>query len=71
MTLLHAPDVTVQFWLRVGGDDGRRSDQAVAVTGALEEEKIFVMDCGMLNRFIEEIEKITAVACKLERLHLK
>lgn len=60
MTLLDAPDLSVQFWLRVGAEGTKE-----------EKEKIFVMDLAMLGRFIEEIEKITSAAYKLNRLHLK
>ncbi|KAL3990267.1 hypothetical protein ACH3XW_31045 [Acanthocheilonema viteae] len=74
MVLLHAPDVMLQFWLRVGSGDGGgdwTTGNAVETSTSVEEEKIFVMDCEMLSRLIEEIEKIISVACKLERLHLK
>uniref|UniRef100_A0A915PU51 Uncharacterized protein n=1 Tax=Setaria digitata TaxID=48799 RepID=A0A915PU51_9BILA len=74
MVLLHAPDIMLQFWLRVGSRDsgGDWAVNAVAETSAsMEDEKIFLMDYDMLSRLIEEIEKITSVACKLERLRLK
>ncbi|VDO31370.1 unnamed protein product [Onchocerca flexuosa] len=75
MALLHAPDITLQFWLRVGsGDSGGNWTTGVAVetpSASMEDEKIFLMDYGMLSRLIEEIEKIISVACKLERLRLK
>ncbi|VDK72516.1 unnamed protein product [Litomosoides sigmodontis] len=74
MTLLRAPDVMLQFWLRVGTGDGGgnwTTDNAVETSTSMEDEKIFLMDCGMLTRLIEEIEKIISVACKLERLNLK
>lgn len=61
MALLRAPDISFQVWLRIGSDDG--SDR--------EEENIFIMDTAMLQRFIEEIEKITSLACKLERMQIK
>lgn len=74
MVLLHAPDVMLQFWLRVGtggvGGDWTIST-AVETSASVEDEKIFLMDCGMLSRLIEEIEKIISIVCKLERLHLK
>ncbi|VDK71269.1 unnamed protein product [Onchocerca ochengi] len=74
MVLLHAPDITLQFWLRVGSGGGGggnwTTDIAVETSAAsMEDEKIFLMDYGMLSRLIEEIEKIISVACKLERLH--
>lgn len=74
MVLLRAPDVMLQFWLRVGAGDGYgdwTADNAVETSTPMVDEKIFLMDCGMLTRLIEEIEKIMSVACKLERLHLK
>ncbi|KAM3728420.1 Nitric oxide synthase, brain [Dirofilaria immitis] len=74
MVLLRAPDVTLQFWLRVGKGDGNgkwTNDNVVATSACVEDEKIFLMDYGMLSRLIEEVEKIISVACKLERLHLK
>ncbi|CAG9534348.1 unnamed protein product [Cercopithifilaria johnstoni] len=74
MVLLHTPDVMLQFWLRVGTADGCGDwtiRNAVGTSTSMENEKIFLMDYGMLSRLIEEIEKIISVACKLERLHLK
>ncbi|EJD75422.1 hypothetical protein LOAG_17430 [Loa loa] len=74
MVLLNAPDVMLQFWLRVGNGDGGddwTTGIAVETSTSVEDEKIFLMDCAMLSRLIEEIEKIMSVACKLERLHLK
>ncbi|VDN07879.1 unnamed protein product [Thelazia callipaeda] len=67
MALLRSPDVMLQFWLRVGKIDNTGG------TGFCEEddEEIFVLDYEMLCKLIQEIEKITAVACKLERLRLK
>ncbi|EJW87138.1 hypothetical protein WUBG_01951 [Wuchereria bancrofti] len=74
MVLLHSPDVMLQFWLRVGtvdSSDDWTTGIAVQTSASLEDEKIFLVDSGMLSRLIEEIEKIMSVACKLERLHLK
>uniref|UniRef100_A0A0R3S5T2 Ovule protein n=1 Tax=Elaeophora elaphi TaxID=1147741 RepID=A0A0R3S5T2_9BILA len=74
MVLLHEPDVMLQFWLRVGTGDGGgdwTTSNAVETSTSVKNEKIFLMDCGMLSRLIEEIEKIISVACKLEHLHLK
>lgn len=74
MVLLHAPDVMLQFWLRTGNGDVNgdwTTDFAVETSAFEKDEKMFLVDCGMLNRLIEEIEKIMSVICKLERLHLK
>ncbi|KAK6112542.1 hypothetical protein QQG55_48085 [Brugia pahangi] len=74
MVLLHSPDIMLQFWLRVGtGDisDDWTTGIDVETSASMEDEKIFLVDSGMLSRLIEEIEKIMSVACKLERLHLK
>ncbi|MCP9263027.1 hypothetical protein DINM_006384 [Dirofilaria immitis] len=61
MVLLRAPDVTLQFWLRVGKGDGNgkwTNDNVVATSACVEDEKIFLMDYGMLSRLIEEVEKL-------------
>lgn len=70
MVLLHAPDIMLQFWLRAGTGDGGSHwtvGNADGTSASMEDEKIFLMDCGMLSKLIEEIEKIVSVACKLER----
>ncbi|VIO88858.1 Uncharacterized protein BM_BM9549 [Brugia malayi] len=71
MVLLHSPDIMLQFWLRVGTGDDWTTGIDVETSASMEDEKIFLVDSGMLSRLIEEIEKIMSVACKLERLHLK
>ncbi|VDN89283.1 unnamed protein product [Brugia pahangi] len=70
MVLLHSPDIMLQFWLRVGtGDisDDWTTGIDVETSASMEDEKIFLVDSGMLSRLIEEIEKIMSVACKLEQ----
>uniref|UniRef100_A0A1I8EYG1 Uncharacterized protein n=1 Tax=Wuchereria bancrofti TaxID=6293 RepID=A0A1I8EYG1_WUCBA len=71
MVLLHSPNVMLQFWLRVGtvgSSDDWTTGIAVKTSASVEDEKIFLVDSGMLSRLIEEI---MSVAYKLERLHLK